>query len=60
MDIQNGNETAFDGLFKSHYGKLVGFACQYTKQPECAEEIVSELIIKLWVKRETLSRVLRP
>ncbi|RZM28219.1 MAG: RNA polymerase sigma-70 factor [Pedobacter sp.] len=60
MDIQNGNETAFDGLFKSHYGKLVGFACQYTKQPECAEEIVSALFVKLWVKRETLSRVLRP
>lgn len=60
QEIQIGSKTAFDKLFNSHYGRLVTFAKQYTKQAESAEEITSELFVKLWLKRDTLSSVLNP
>lgn len=60
QEIQSGSKTAFDELFNSHYSRLVAFAKQYTKQAESAEEITSELFVKLWLKRDTLSSVLNP
>lgn len=60
QEIQSESKTAFDKLFNSHYGRLVTFAKQYTKQAESAEEITSELFVKLWLKRDTLSSVLNP
>lgn len=60
QEIQNGSKTAFDVLFNSYYHRLVTFAKQYTKQAESAEEITSELFVKLWLKRDTLSSVLNP
>ncbi|WP_343534935.1 RNA polymerase sigma-70 factor [Pedobacter sp.] len=59
-EIQRGDKAAFDELFKHYYHKLVAFARQYTKQQESAEEITSELFVKLWLKRNALSKVLNP
>ncbi len=59
-EIQHGNKLAFDELFNFYYPKLVAFAKQYTKQQESAEEITSELFVKIWLKRNTLSSVLNP
>jgi RNA polymerase sigma-70 factor (family 1) len=58
--IQLGNTNAFDELFLRYHDKLLGFALQYTKQLEVAEEITSELFVKIWLKRSTLSAVLNP
>lgn len=60
QEIQSGSKIAFDELFNSHYSRLVAFAKQYTKQAESAEEITSELFVKLWLKQDTLSSVLNP
>lgn len=59
-EIQNGNKAAFDELFGLYYDQLLAFAKQYTKQLESAEELTSELFVKIWLKRETLSTVLNP
>jgi len=59
-EIQHGNKLAFDQLFNFYHPKLVAFAKQYTKQQESAEEITSELFVKIWLKRNTLSSVLNP
>jgi len=59
-EIQHGDQTAFDELFNFYYQRLVAFAKQYTKQQESAEEITSELFVKIWLKRNTLSSVLNP
>lgn len=59
-EIQNGDKTAFDELFNFYYPKLVAFAKQYTKQQESAEEITSELFVKIWLKRDKLSSVVNP
>lgn len=59
-EIQYGNKAAFDELFVSYHGQLLGFAKQYLKQQESAEEITSELFVKIWLKRDTLAKVLNP
>lgn len=59
-EIQSGNKNAFDELFLRYYDKLLAFAMQYTKQLESAEEITSELFVKIWLKRETLSTIVNP
>ncbi|MEJ7779018.1 MAG: hypothetical protein WKF68_05460 [Daejeonella sp.] len=46
-EIQYGNKAAFDELFFLYYDKLLSFARQYTKQHESAEEITSELFVKI-------------
>ncbi len=60
QEIQQGNKDAFNDLFNLYYAKLVAFAQQYTKQFESAEEISSELFVKLWLKRDQLSKVFNP
>lgn len=59
-EIQCGNKNAFDELFLRYHDKLLAFAMQYTKQLESAEEITSELFVKIWLKRATLTTVLNP
>ncbi len=59
-EIQNGNKSAFDDFFLTYHDKLLAFALQYTKQLESAEEITSELFVKIWVKRAELSTILNP
>ncbi len=59
-EIQNGNQVAFDELFMHYHDQLLSFAKQYVKQQETAEEITSELFVKIWLNRATLSKVLHP
>ena len=59
-EIQEGNKAAFDELFFLYYNKLLSFAGQYIKQQESAEELTSELFVKLWLKRNELSKVIKP
>lgn len=59
-EIRYGNKHAFDELFASHHDKLLVFAKQFINAPENAEEIVSELFVKLWIRRERLLSVLNP
>lgn len=60
QEIRQGNSHAFDELFLRYHDKLLAFAIQYTKQLEIAEEITSELFVKIWLKREELSKVINP
>lgn len=60
QEIQQGNREAFNHLFTIYYWRMVAFAKQYTKQIESAEEISSELFVKLWLKRVQLSNILNP
>lgn len=59
-EIQNGNKLAFNELFLLYYARLLAFAKQYTKNQESAEEITSELFVKIWLKRTGLSSILNP
>lgn len=59
-EIHQGNKSAFDEFFFLYYDKLLAFALQYTKQLESAEEITSELFVKIWIKRTGLLTILNP
>lgn len=59
-EIQYGNKAAFDEFFILYYDKLLAFARQYIKQIESAEELVSELFVRIWLKRDGLTEILNP
>ena len=59
-EVHEGSQPAFDELFLNYYNKLVAFAQQYVKQRQRAEEITSDLFVKLWVKRRDLAHIINP
>ncbi|MHA4809650.1 RNA polymerase sigma-70 factor [Flavitalea flava] len=55
--IQASNLTSFNDFFRHYYSKLVRFAIQFVHTREAAEEIVSDVFVKIWEKRATLLEV---
>ena len=58
--ISEGDREAFNELFLGYYDKLVSFTKHYVRQAEIAEEISSELFVKIWLKREAMRHILKP
>lgn len=58
--ISLGDKKAFDALFNNYYVLLIRFASSYLKQEEDADEVVSELFVKLWLKRMELDKIVNP
>ncbi|MDO5970366.1 RNA polymerase sigma-70 factor [Flavivirga aquimarina] len=52
--IQNNDQLAFKSLFDSYYKPLFSSILQYTYSIPEAEDIVQDVFIKLWIKRETV------
>ena len=52
--VKNGDTAAFEELFNQYYQKLKHFTFQFTKSEFIAEEIVQEVFINLWVKRDKI------
>lgn len=52
--IQSGDKTAFDQLFRIYYQYLCNYAFQIIKEIEAAEEIVQDVFVGLWEKKETV------
>lgn len=52
--LKNGDEKAFEILFRTFYGSLCRYALQFVNEEEEAEEITQEFFIKLWEKRTSL------
>lgn len=53
---RNGDEKAFDRLFKLHFYKLSQFALRHTSDPELSEELVMDIMFKVWQKREEIEQ----
>lgn len=53
--IQGGDQSAFEAVFREHYAALCGFARRLVDDPAVSEELVQDLFVQLWEKRETLS-----
>jgi RNA polymerase sigma-70 factor (family 1) len=52
--LVQGDETAFRELYEDYQGRLFLFAYRFTKSKEAAEEIVQDVFVKLWEKREQI------
>lgn len=54
LALQKGESWVFDFIFDHYYGPLCAYAKRMTECSETAEDIVQELIAKIWEKREQL------
>lgn len=52
-----GENSGLESLFKKYYTFLVRFSLQIVKKEDAAEDIVQEVFIKLWDKKDTLEGV---
>lgn len=54
----HSDQQAFKQLFRLYYPGLYQFASSIVKCKEVAEEIVNDLFVTLWTKRESLTSIL--
>lgn len=55
--MSSGNEMAFKKLYDKYYDKIFAVALNFTKSKVIAEEIVQDVFLKIWLKREALTGV---
>jgi len=55
IKLKNGEEQAFQVLFRKYYSSLCHFARQFLNDNELAEETVQDMFVKIWEKRESLN-----
>lgn len=53
--IKSGDQKALEQLYEIYYFNLCNFALQFVKSADYAEEVVSDVFLNIWLKRETLS-----
>src|ERR1044072_8608614 len=53
--LKTGNEAAFTELYERYWKKLLVRAGQLLHSHEDAEEIVHDIFVRLWKKRETIT-----
>lgn len=52
----NGDQTAFELLFRFYYPGLVVFTSNILLDKENAEEIVQDFFVRLWIKRKNINK----
>ncbi len=57
--LATGSEYAFAQLFDYYQGKVYGTALKFLKSHELAEEVVQDVFLKIWLKREEMASVER-
>lgn len=55
ISYSNLNKDLFEKLFKEHFVHLCNFAQNYVSDLDDAKEIVQDVFINLWTKRETIT-----
>ncbi|MFP4622223.1 MAG: RNA polymerase sigma-70 factor [Bacteroidales bacterium] len=53
--IREGEEFAFESVFKCYYTRLYLYALKYVKDSQTAEGVVLRVLERLWEKREQIS-----
>ena len=52
---KNGDEGAFNQLFKLHFHKLFSFTSRYIDNAELAKEMAMDAMLKVWQKKDALA-----
>ena len=55
QQIRTGDEGAFDTLFRRYYAPLVGFAEAMLRGTGASEDIVQDVLLEMWRRRETIN-----
>ena len=53
--LRQGDSAAFDQIFRTWYGPLVGTAERMLRDRAVAEELVQDVMLELWRRRESLA-----
>ena len=53
--LRAGDQAAFDDIFRAHYPALVASAEAMLRDRAAAEEVVQDVLLELWRRRETLA-----
>ncbi len=53
--ICSGNKKGFEILFRTYYKRLCAYAASFVSQNDIAEDIVTEVFLKLWEKRGSIA-----
>lgn len=56
--LAQGSEYAFTQLFDHYRARIFSVAMRFLKSRELAEEVVQEVFLKVWVRREQMAMVL--
>ncbi len=56
-NIQESNQKAFEDLYRIFFPHLLQFAMLYVHKREIAEELVNDVMVKIWEKRSTLNNI---
>ncbi len=54
QEIKKGNRVVFEKLFKANYAPLCLYSKQFLKDQDECEEVVQNLFLKIWEKRESI------
>jgi len=55
--VSQGDRAAFERLFNSYSNKIYSIAFELTESSTISEEIVQDVFLKIWLKRDTLGGV---
>lgn len=53
--VKTGDQKALEQLFERYFFSLCRFASSFVKQTDIAEEIVSDVFLNIWLKRNELN-----
>jgi RNA polymerase sigma-70 factor (ECF subfamily) len=57
QQVAEGNEQAFQTLFKNHRGRLYHYILGIVKSKEIAEELVLDVFLKIWMGKEVVNSI---
>lgn len=55
--IRAGDERALETVFRAHYAGMASFVQRFVRSADLAEELVQDVFLKLWSKREQLAEI---
>jgi RNA polymerase sigma-70 factor (family 1) len=55
--IAKADEKAFAAIVDHYWNKIYSIALMFTKSPDLAKDIIQEVFMKAWSKRETLPQI---
>ncbi len=55
--VSEGDEQAFEKIYAYYHKRLRAFSETYTKSKELSEEVVEDVFVKLWCKREDVTQI---